>query len=141
MKDSIEIERIPYEEPYHLNLIFKVSDSDMFDHFEIYCKLEHIKHCAETLIKFPINSSENYHWELGSENPKDRWGFYFSFKVSLKDSKNNPNIKIRFNNNEDLPDKKVLEFNLISELENIKELGRLFKEFSKLESKKLVWNV
>ena len=140
MTQIIEIERVPYEEPYHLNLIFKVTDNKVFDNFEIYCKSEHIVNCAESLMEFPVNSSCGFNWELGSENPKDRFGFYFSFKVFLTDSDSKPHIKIRFNNNEDFPDKKVLEFQLTSKLENIKELGRLFKEFSKLESKKIVWN-
>ncbi len=139
MTQTIEIKRVQYEEPYHFNLIFKVTDKNTFDRFEIYCKSEHVINCAETLIDFPINIHNDFNWELGSENPKDRFAFYFNFRVSLNKTDTKTNIKIRFNNNEDYPDKKVLQFDLTSNTDEVQELGRLLKTISKLESKQIVW--
>ena len=140
MKNIIEIERIPYEEPYHLELMFKASTEEHAGQLRIYTKTESLKECAQNLIVFPRHSSDSVLWELGSERPEDRFGFYFRFRAILQKSNGESFIQIRLNNNEAAPGTAISEFYMSTKVESIQILGGLIREFSELESSKLFWN-
>lgn len=53
MERFIQIVRVPYEEPYHVNLIVKASNGIQAGELEIYDNSESLIKCADALEKFP----------------------------------------------------------------------------------------
>jgi hypothetical protein len=140
MKNLIEIERIPYEEPNCINLIVKASNNYSASQLEIYDNADALLKCAEALENFPRHSTDSFLWELGSERPEDNFAFYFRFRLFMLDPAGHGCIQIRFNNNGGFPDRAISEFCITCEAAGISKLGKLFKEFSKLKSRKLTWD-
>jgi len=58
MGNLIEIERIPYEEPYIVNLIVKAANNTQCGQLEIYDNAETLTQIAISLEKFPSNISD-----------------------------------------------------------------------------------
>jgi hypothetical protein len=79
----LKITRIPYEEPYHLNLVVRASSGSQTGELEIYTTPEALLEGADALSEFPRHSTDVFLWELGSERPEDLWAFYFRFRVFL----------------------------------------------------------
>lgn len=140
MNYFIKIERIPYEEPYHLQLVWDVSNGNITSSFDFYVGTDALKEIADTLEVFPRHASDVYLFEIGSEHPEDRFAYYFRFRVFTTDSRGHCAIQIRFNNNRDLPHKEITEFCIEAEAAGINKLGNLFRAFSKLESELLLWS-
>lgn len=141
MEILIEIERVPYEEPYHINLLVSASNGKSKGHLEIYDNAKKLYDIASGLEDFPKEIQDEFKWELGSEKPEDRSAFYFLFRVFNHMTEGwTSAIQIRFNNNEDGPDKEICDFCIPCEPAGINRLGQLFREFAQLNSKKLVWN-
>lgn len=140
MEKYLKITRNPYEEPYHINLIFEASNGEQSGILEIYDSADILKECAKALENFPRHSTDIFLWELGSERPEDNFAFYFRFRVFLLDSAGHCCIQIRLNNNEDFPDKAITKFCINCEPADINRLGKLMKEFSELKTTKLYWD-
>ena len=135
MGKIIHIVRQPYEEPYHINLIFEASNGENVGQLEIYDNTDKLKEIAEALEDFPFNGVKHFIWELGSERPKSNFAFYFKFEFSLLNHSNDCVIGFRMNNNKNY----VSEFNIQCCPAELNKLGRLFREFSKLEKETLTW--
>ncbi|WP_431124336.1 hypothetical protein [Flagellimonas flava] len=141
MKNVLQIERLPYEEPYHINLIVKASSNGHSGQLEIYDDANFLKELAGSLEQFPKNPTDEIKWELGSEKPEDRYAFYFLFKVLNQVTHGwTSAIHIRFNNNEIVPFRTISEFCIPCEPAGLNRLGKLFREFAKLKSRKLIWD-
>ena len=140
MEKQIKIVRRPYEEPYHINLIFKASNGDSTGKLEIYDNADRLKELADALKDFPFNGTKRLLWELGSEKPEDRFAFYFKCEFSLIEFSSECLIRIRLNNNENGIEKSISEFNILCYPAELNKLGQLFREFSKLEKETLMWN-
>jgi len=140
VKKSIKIIRNPYEEPYHINLIFKASNGESSGINLIFDNAEKLKKLADILEDFPFNSKRTFLWELGSENPNDNFAFYFKCEFSLIKHSSECVIGIRLNNNQEGIEKSISEFNIKCYPAEFNKLGQLFREFSKLEKETLTWN-
>lgn len=140
MAKSIKITRNPYEEPYHINLIFKASNGEISGQLEIYDNADILKKMADILEDFPFNNITTFMWELGSEKPKDNFAFYFKCEFSLIKHTSECVIGIRLNNNNDGIEKSISEFHIKCYPAELNKLGQLFREFSKLEKETLIWN-
>ena len=139
--NKLEIERIPYEEPYHINLVISASNGNSCGRIEIYDNADFLKRIADALEEFPLNSRDEFVWELGSEKTEDKFAFYFQFRVFNYMTEGwISGIHIRFNNNEEVPFKEISDFCIPCEPAGINRLGRMFREFAKLDSKKITWN-
>jgi hypothetical protein len=136
----IKLERIPYEEPYHLQLLWDVSNGHISTCFEYYDNAKSLIEIAERLEEFPRHSSDVFLYEIGSERSEDRFAYYFRFRVFTTDLRGNSAIQIRFCNNSELPYREISEFCIQAEPANINRLGNLFREFSTLEKNFLVWS-
>jgi len=75
---SIIVTRLPYEEPYEVNLVFNASNGLTSGQVEIYDIAERLKELADILEDFPFNSKKTFLWELGSEKAEDNFAFYLS---------------------------------------------------------------
>ncbi|WP_032808991.1 MULTISPECIES: hypothetical protein [Leptospira] len=140
MKNSLTLIRIPYEEPYQLNLVIEASNGHQAGELEFYDNAESLSLCAKALEAFPKNNKDEFSWELGSENPKDRFAFFFRFRVYLLDSSGHAALNLRLSNNLDHPIRALTDFSIQCEPAGLNSLGLLFKHFSKLEHEKLYWN-
>ncbi len=141
MINLLEIERIPYEEPYHLNLVVKAATDIQCGQLEIYDNADFLKELADSLEQFPKNMEDQIKWELGSEKPEDKFAFYFLFRVFNHRAEGyTSRIHIRFNNNEKFPFRQISDFCIPCQPAGLNRLGKLLKEFAELKSKKLTWN-
>lgn len=141
MHPHIRITRKPYEEPYHINLVLDVSNGKQKWGFEFYDNAESLHYLAENLEVFPRHKDDVFLWELGSERPEDRWAYYFRFRVFLTDAAGHCAIQIRWNNNQNLPDREIVEFCIKAEAGQINRLGQLCRRFAELKHELLVWEV
>jgi hypothetical protein len=136
----IKITRNPYEEPYHINLIFKASNGESSGQLEIYDNADKLEKLADVLEDFPFKETKTFLWELGSEKAKDNFAFYFKCEFSLIKHSSECVVGIRLNNNENGVEKSISEFYINCYPAELNKLGQLFREFSKLEKETLIWN-
>jgi hypothetical protein len=139
MTPSIKITRYPYEEPYHLNLVMEATNGRIRGQIEFYINSEELIELADEFEVFPGHASAVHLWELGSEKSEDRFAYYFRFRLFTTDSVGYCAIQLRFNNNEDLPDREISEFCIPVEPSGLNRLGKLFREFAKLNHEVLYW--
>lgn len=140
MSKYIKIKRIPYEEPYHLNLIINVSNGEQSTTFEYYDHAGVLKEWANELETFPKHSTDVLLYEIGSERPEDKWSCYLRFRVFTTNLLGACAIQFRFNNNKDLPDRVISEFCIEAEVTELNILSKLLYQFSKLEHEVLEWS-
>lgn len=107
---------------------------------EFYCNAEDLSRAGRALTDFPQDRTSEFLWELGSERPEDRYAFYIRFRVFVVDNLGGCAIQIRFNTNEDLPDREIVEFCVTSEASKVNLLGELLVEFAKLEHRHIWWD-
>jgi hypothetical protein len=140
MKSQIIVKRYPYEEPYHLQLGFFVSNENFSGTAEIYCNAEDLKTIGIALQKFPSKLDDEYRYELGSENPKDRWHLYFLMRVYATDSVGHCAIQFAITINGDELNQRSCRFSIPAGAAAINRLGVLFEKFSKLEDFEFEWS-
>ncbi len=140
MEKSIKITRNPYEEPNHINLIFRASNGASSGQLEIYDIADRLKELADILENFPFKSTKTFLWELGSEKTEDNFAFYFKCEFSLIKHSSICVIRIRLNNNRDEIEKSISEFSIQCYPAELNLLGQLFREFSKFEKETLTWS-
>ncbi len=141
MRNFLKIERIPYEEPYHLELHWAVSSEEGAAHFEFYDNAEILTSFAQGLVNFPKHVKDKFAYQLGSEKPEDNFAYFFNFEVALTNGRgHDAGIDIRFTNNRKSSDLRVIDFRLSTSAPRIRKLGESFQEFSKLKSEILYWD-
>jgi len=136
----IRITRIPYEEPHHVQLRYEVSNGRQSWQFEYFENATELAAFGDNLIAFPRHNTDVFLYEVGSERPEDRWGYYFRFRAFVISNTGQCAIQIRFNNNEALPDNEQFEFCLRAAPAQIERLGKLYQAFAKLEDEVLEWS-
>jgi hypothetical protein len=140
MRDYIKIERIPYEEPHHLQLKIEASNGRQTASIEIYVDASDLVEVANSLETFPRHASDVFLYEIGSDKVEDRWAYYFRLRAFTFSATGHTALQLCFNNNRDLPYRESAEFCIRSEAAQLNRLGQLFRAFSKLEHETLVWS-
>ena len=141
MSYFIKIERVPYEEPYHVELHWQISNGNTTTTAKYYHNASKIEKIADHLEVFPRHSTDKFLYDFGSERHEDRHAYYFRFLVFLHNSRGGCSILFRFNNNRPLPDTEITEFCIQkTEPAAINELGKMFRRFSKLEDEVMIWS-
>ncbi|MCU8021544.1 MULTISPECIES: hypothetical protein [unclassified Shewanella] len=140
MSNYLRIERIPYEEPYHVQLVWDVSNGNIKSRFEYYDNADALTEIGKRLATFPRQIGDIFLYEIGSEKPEDRFAYYFRLQVFTTNSRGSSAIQIRFCNNRDLPYREVFKFCIQTEPAAINRLSKLFLEFAKLEHEYLAWS-
>ncbi len=141
MRPGIRIERVPYEEPYHVELHYQVSNGRQSWSFFYYDNARVLNTFAEKLIGFPHHPGEVFSYEVGSECPEDRFAYYFGFRAFELDSTGHCALQFRFNNGERPPENEVFEFCLRAIPVQLDTLGLLYREFAKLNHRVLDWSL
>ena len=140
MNPRIIVKRYPYEEPYHLQLEFFVSNGRFSGNTDFYCNTEDLKTIGIALQKFPSKIGDEYRYEIGSENPKDRCYVYFLLRTYTTDSVGHCAIQFAITINGDELNKSNCRFSISSDAASINRLGILFEKFSKLEDFEFKWS-
>lgn len=139
MRPHIRIIRYPYEEPFHINLVLEVCNGRSLARITYYMNAASLVEWANHLEVFPRDNNDVFLFEIGSERPEDRWAYYLRLRAFLKDAAGHSALHIRLNNNQDLPSREIAEFCLDAEPSQINRLGRLCREFGKLNHAVLDW--
>lgn len=146
MHEFIQITRHQFEEPYCLNLVIIASNGMASGGLELYMNPTRILEIGKALSQFPSHARSHYLFESGSESPEDRMGYYFRLRAYALNNKDKGAIQLRLNNNEKyFPDDKweapqLTDFHIRTSNENIRNLGKLFVEFSELNHRRIYWN-
>ncbi|MGL6213236.1 hypothetical protein [Billgrantia desiderata] len=140
MRNYLRIERILYEDPCHVHLVWEMSNGNVSSCFEYYDNADSLKEIGKRLEQFPQHSGDVLLHEIGSEKPEDRLAYYFRFRACTTDSRGGSAIQIRFCNNRELPYRELFEFCIQAEPAAINRLGKLFLEFAKLEKEYMAWS-
>lgn len=141
MASSLTITRHPYEEPHHVNLVVRAATDGAVAEQEIYAHATDLNAFAEAMVGFPKRPMDHFSWELGTEQPDARWAFYFCLTVRQIRGQGRCAVHVRFNNNEDPPDRRIAEFSFGVMPADLDRLGRALAEFAKLEDDVLEWSV
>jgi hypothetical protein len=141
MKTFLRITRFPYEEPYHLQLLFTAANGRQQGELEIYCNAKDLAAFARSLQGFPKPKESQAIWELGSENPNDRFAFYFRIRALQLSPSGRCALELRFCNNFDPPIRSITEFSIEALPADFDRLAQLLEQFSKLEQTQLEWIV
>ena len=139
-ENSLTLIRIPYEEPYHLNLAIKVSNGRQSGELEFYTSVASLVDCAEALQRFPQNARDEFVWSLGSEDVNDRFSFFVRLHLQLANSGAGAAINLRLINNVEPSKGQSTDIPMPCEIAGINLLGSLVKRFSKFEGEILRWN-
>ena len=140
MRNHLRIERIPYEEPYHVQLAWDISNGNITALFDYYDNADSLKEIGKRLYEFPSHKNDVFLYEIGSEKPEDRFAYYFRLRAFMTDARGNSAIQIRFSNNRDLPYREIIEFCIRTEPAAINRLGKLFMAFANLEHEYMAWS-
>jgi hypothetical protein len=132
---------MPYEEPYHVNLLIDASNGQQRAQLEFYDNAEALSKIARDLHAFPRHKDHVVIWELGSERPEDNFAYYFRFRVFALDTLGHCAVQLRFNNNRDLPDREIAEFCIRADPAQLDRLAKLLGQFSHLKHELFEWDL
>lgn len=93
------------------------------------------------MVGFPKHLDDRYSCEIVSEQPSDRFAYYFGLTVCQIRARGRCAVRARFNNNEEFPDRRVADFSFGAMPADLDRLGRALAEFAKLEHTVLEWAV
>ena len=142
MKDPyIKIVRHPYEEPYHLNLVFSASNGTFSGLLDYYCNSSDIKDLGIILSKFPRKAKDEYIYKIGSPDPRDNFAYFFVLRAYTIDMTGHCALQIRIDNNRETPYEEACCFSIKVIPTELIRLGKLLLTFSKLKHKELNWSV
>ena len=141
MTSFLKIVRHPYEEPHHVNLVVSAGNGTTQGALEIYAKASDLNDAAAAISGFPKNDNDEFVWELGSEDERERFAFYFRLRVFPLSATGRCAVELRFNNNQRPPDRQVVEFCITAYPADLDRLGGVLKTFSRFEGSMLEWTV
>ena len=140
MTPFIRLTRIPYEEPYHLQLQVEASNERERGELEIYCNADDLGAFAEQLQGFPRSRDAVALWELGSERAEDRFAFYYRLRAYQLSPSGACGLEVRFCNNLSPPLRAVVEFSIEVLPAGLDRFAHLLREFGRLQHTTLDWN-
>ena len=119
---------------------FFISNDGFSGNTDFYCNAEDLKTIGLALQKFPAKIGDEYRYEVGSENPKDRCYVYFLMRVYTVDSVGHCAIQFAININAVEPHEGICRFSIKADAVSINRLGILFEKFSELEDFEFEWS-
>jgi hypothetical protein len=138
----IVVQRFPYEEPYHAQLSIAASNGRYSGIIEIYCAVGQLRDIGIALTKFPAKIPDEYLFEYGSEDPKERWAYHLKLRASTVGSRGLSAIQFTMNLNREPPDEGRCCFSITPvEPAQIARLGRLFVRLEAHASGSFRWTL
>lgn len=140
-ESKIIVRRHEYEEPYHTQLEFIISNGKFSFTADLYCSVDDIQKIGNILSVFPQKTDDEYCYVYGSENPDDNFHRFFFLRAYTIDGTGHCAIQFKVNLNETEPSEGKSVFSLLAETAEINRLGKLFIKFSELQHKEFQWSV
>lgn len=141
MKPLLKLTRIPYEEPYHIELHVEASNGRQYASIKYFTSAEDLPQLGEALLQFPFTDTKEHIYEIGTEEPEANFAYHLYFRFFLIRPTGDAGIEIRFHNNrESAPGRELAEFTIPCEVAGINRLGELLNDFGKLEHEVLEWD-
>ncbi len=138
---KIRLQRFPYEEPYHLNLVISATNGDFSGRLEFYCGVDELAEFGVGLQSFPKRIPDEHRYESGTPGAENKSAFYLDLRVSTIDKTGHCALQIAMDKNQRSPKDGACRFSIEVEPYAINRLGRLLVEFSKLKHNVLEWSV
>ena len=140
MSYYIQIERVPYEEPDHLELHWTISSGEISSKFEIYDNASVLSDFVNALNDFPKHSEDKFVYQIGGEEVESKWAYFFRLIFSTNPRGHDATIDVKFLNHQTSQDTRIVDFRLHTNSPNLRKLAKLFSKFSKLKSQILYWD-
>jgi hypothetical protein len=141
MKPFIKIVRHPYEEPHHVHLVVEASNERQHGQMEIYANAKDLTMVAERVRSAPRAENDVALWELGSERPEDRFGFFFRLRAFRLSPTGRCAIELRYCNNRTPPERESIEFSIEAMPADLDRLATLLDRFGELRHRVLEWTL
>jgi hypothetical protein len=107
---------------------------------DYYCNADDLKIIGNGLANFPKHIGDEYKYEIGSPNPKDRWAYHFMLRAITINMSGHCALQVVMNNNRhEPPDACSCNFSIKAEPAAINRLGNLFLRFADLNYRKFTW--
>ena len=139
MENFIIVRRFPYEEPHHTQLEFIVSNGSFSGRTDIYCNVKDLEEIGHALQNYSGKMGDEYRYEYGSENPKDRYYRHFIIRVYPINEIGSCAIQFTINKNTEEPKEGVCRFSIQTHIGPINQLGILFEKFHQLRHLEFKW--
>jgi hypothetical protein len=110
MEPVIVVRRHPYEEPYHTQLEFVISNGLFTGSTDIFCSVTDLTSIGAALRKFPDKIGDEFRYEYGSESPEVRFYRYFLLRAYTANSTGHCAIQFRINQNSAEPNEGICQF-------------------------------
>lgn len=136
----IHIRRIPYEEPYHLNLEFQASNGIFSGGLDLYCNSDDLLDIAQSLKTFPTKPADEFVYEYGENHPDDRMYRYFRLRFYTIDPSGHCAVQFTADTRTEEPDEGTCNFSFRVKPAAINRLGQLLETFHKLRHLELRWS-
>jgi hypothetical protein len=140
MKPRIIVRRYPYEEPYHTQVEFVVSNGGFRGSTDLYCSVEDLGEIGRALQNFPAKIGDEYRYEYGSEKPEDRFHRYFLMRAYTIGFVGRCALQFVINLNSEEPNEGVCRFSISMDAASVNRLGGLFEKFSELRHLEFRWS-
>jgi hypothetical protein len=138
----IRVRRLPYEEPYHIQLEFTVSNGVFSGCTDIYGRVDTLTEIGNSLRQFPNKIGDEYRFEYGSEDPSVRFYRCFVMRAYTTSHRGYCNLQFMINQNKAEPNEGVCKFSITNiEPAALNRLGELFVTLSKLQHLELQWTL
>jgi hypothetical protein len=135
----IVMRRVPYEEPYHLNIELSASNGAFAGTVDFYCTPGALLEIAAALSAFPNKVPDAYVFEYGSPDSGRQVYRHLMLRAYTVGALGGCGLHISMNRNCAPPDEGVCEFSILVEPAALNKLGRLLQLFAQLEHLELEW--
>jgi hypothetical protein len=129
MQSQVIVKRYPYEEPYHTQIEFIVSNGGFSGNTDIYCNVEDLKEIGEALQNFPNKIDDLYIYEYSSEKVEDRFYRHFWLKVYTVGSLGYCAIQFHINKNTEELEEGICRFSILGKLPQSMNWENYLKNF------------
>jgi len=137
---GIVVRRHPYEEPYHTQLEFTVSNGAFAGATDIYCNIDDLTKIGRGLRAFPSKVGDEYVYEYGTEDPSAKFYRHFVLRAYTIDGVGHCALQFAINLNQAEPEEGVCRFSMPVEPGALNRLGELFEVFAELRHLELQWS-
>lgn len=141
MKPLVIVRRYEYEEPYHTQLEFEITNGQFSGRTDLYCGVQEIKAIGEGLARFPSCIDDEFRYVHGSENPEDRCYRFFLLRAYITDLAGHCALQFKVNNNTNEPLEGMCAFSIPADAAAINRLGVMLTKFAELKHLELHWSL
>jgi hypothetical protein len=135
----VTIRRMPYEEPYLLNLQVRASNGAFAGEVEIYEDTEQLRELGRALRRFPARVPDEVVKEIGSDDAKASY-CHFRMRAFTIDRTGHCALQFIFDPHQPEPHGGSCRFSIPADPAAVNRLGDLLVRFADLRHRELRWS-